>query len=76
MTERQQTFGKIEVWELNSVISNRPKCTQSKKDGMPCHNNAVIGINNQYESETQYTCETHAKEWMFEELNYFGDKNE
>lgn len=69
MSHKQQTFGNVEVSELNHKTKRNPKCTE-KVSGEKCPNRAILKIKNNLSTRAEYRCKTHSKSWMLEEIDY------
>lgn len=69
MPEKQQTFGKVEVTELEHETERNPYCTKDQ-NGERCENRAILKVNNSLSTRAEYRCGIHAKMWMLDEIEY------
>jgi hypothetical protein len=69
MVEKQQTFGKTKIVELNGKVTRNPYCNYSE-NGEKCGNRAILKIVNSLQVSTEYRCGLHAKKWHLEEIDY------
>jgi hypothetical protein len=68
MTEKQQTFGKTTIEQLDKHPERRPYCSHQISHKLTCQNRAIIKVTNTLNPETEYRCGIHAKDWQLEQV--------